>query len=633
MFRTTAIAAPMPDRFSRLTVARLAAALLAAAAAWPATAADDEIVLEAVEPFVAIQKAGFPYVLDEDGSPMLPIAVTAPRTPATAAQAIELGDAIDDLDVANVVRVETPLSHPLAVGAAVEELAAERGHVVLVALRQKDAATASAPQLVQFFQQIARAYAPESRVWIEVQAGSLPAVQEVLAAIRAAGASNIVIVKAPAGVDEAAWPARLARLGVPNVIAGLQPRAGQPVETLAKALDASLAVGVPAVADLTNLHGSDAFAAALDACVRRGIGRIVGSLPAVQSTGRDAVGAAVHPATGEIHGEIARLQSLPPIDGALDVAWVNIPSQPFSPAETGESVSGHYRLGYDDTRLCLFVHVDDRTPNHDSKSPLGDDAVVLLIDGGDDKSADWGQNDWAITLPASGSRSVELNGRKAPDVAFAVRRTATGYDLEASVPFSALGGAPRPAALLGVAVGVVDDRNGGAGDATAASHGELNNIILSPRALATFRLGGSEGQGHVGVSRLTATGPQAMAAITVPDPGNSRSTAYNVGQFKKAQTKRFEGSIGGLYDPGDYYRIKTTRKLKMVIQLTGMTADGDLQLQKSNGASLAISAKSGAANEKIAKTLKKGTYYIRVDPYRSAITNYSLKIRSVLPAS
>jgi len=104
--------------------------------------------------------------------------------------------------------------------------------------------------------------------------------------------------------------------------------------------------------------------------------------------------------------------------------------------------------------------------------------------------------------------------------------------------------------------------------------------------------------------------PSAARAITV----GSSSTSYT--------------DWVGSTDTNDYYRFSLANSGNFNLNLTGMTADADVQLLNSSGSLIASSTNGGTASERITGQLSAGTYYIRVYPY-SGDTNYNLSVSAV----
>lgn len=125
-------------------------------------------------------------------------------------------------------------------------------------------------------------------------------------------------------------------------------------------------------------------------------------------------------------------------------------------------------------------------------------------------------------------------------------------------------------------------------------------------------------------TETTAMAPltQQAALVVAIDPGNTLTTAYNLGSLSGTQTlNEFVGNT----DPNDYFRFTLDSISGFNLNLTNLTADADLQLLSSTGNVIASSISSGTTPEAISRTLSPGTYYIRVYQY-SGDTNYSLSL-------
>jgi len=86
--------------------------------------------------------------------------------------------------------------------------------------------------------------------------------------------------------------------------------------------------------------------------------------------------------------------------------------------------------------------------------------------------------------------------------------------------------------------------------------------------------------------------------------------------------------VGYGYD--DYYKVSVDRTSTINLSLTGMSADADLRLLNSSGSVIASSSAGGSTSDYISNfTISSGTYYVQVDPFSSAETNYSLGARVI----
>ncbi|WP_392535780.1 calcium-binding protein [Nostoc sp. C117] len=132
--------------------------------------------------------------------------------------------------------------------------------------------------------------------------------------------------------------------------------------------------------------------------------------------------------------------------------------------------------------------------------------------------------------------------------------------------------------------------------------------------------------------QLSATSaPPSIAS----NPGNTLSTAYNIGTLTSTQTiKEFVGSV----DPVDYYKFSLTSTNDVTFQLSGVTQnylDVAIYYDKNNnglietGEQLYIDYAGSSRNGQITTTLGAGSYYIGIFPdanYNNVNSNYSLQL-------
>lgn len=119
------------------------------------------------------------------------------------------------------------------------------------------------------------------------------------------------------------------------------------------------------------------------------------------------------------------------------------------------------------------------------------------------------------------------------------------------------------------------------------------------------------------------------AAISAPvDAGNTLATARDIGILNSLQT--FSDYVGS-GDANDFYRFTLNGTNNVSLNLSGLSADADLQLIRDvngNGAidageTLAYPWQNGTLPESLTIRLAAGNYYIRVFPY-SGSTTYTL---------
>jgi hypothetical protein len=106
--------------------------------------------------------------------------------------------------------------------------------------------------------------------------------------------------------------------------------------------------------------------------------------------------------------------------------------------------------------------------------------------------------------------------------------------------------------------------------------------------------------------------------------GNTLGKARNIGTLTSSQT--FSDWVGSS-DTNDYYRFALTEARSFSLRLDGLSADADVQLLSSTGATIVNSTQGGKLAESISRSLTAGTYYVRVYPH-SGSTSYNLTLSS-----
>ncbi len=147
------------------------------------------------------------------------------------------------------------------------------------------------------------------------------------------------------------------------------------------------------------------------------------------------------------------------------------------PAAPGEPAArAAVRLAWDRSTLWALFEVEDPTFHPPPAGIAGAelfqwDSVELYLDGGGDRTARMGADDFQVLLAPDGRYAVlqgdplllelealDVPKRERPAIALAVagRRTAGGYRVECAIPFAALGVTPRAGAGLAIDLGLND---------------------------------------------------------------------------------------------------------------------------------------------------------------------------------
>ena len=184
------------------------------------------------------------------------------------------------------------------------------------------------------------------------------------------------------------------------------------------------------------------------------------------------------------------------IDGSA-ADWAGVPSHPLS----GVSDSAKFRVQWDKDNLYVIVEVIDSKLRGDSPTVYENDGVELYLDGGHEGSLPYDADDYQLTVDWHGNRG----GLGAPiTYASAVAITATGYTVEYSVPWSALGShAVQAGRVIGLDIAVNDnDHDFNQRDSQAIWHGDGTGWYDASQ-FATYTLGADACGGGIGVTACT----------------------------------------------------------------------------------------------------------------------------------
>ena len=168
------------------------------------------------------------------------------------------------------------------------------------------------------------------------------------------------------------------------------------------------------------------------------------------------------------------------------------------------------------------------------------------------------------------------------------------------------------------------------GGDTHGDEGELFANIVLGNSLSSADLARIQTEDDFGLITVNGQAVVVEQYNTVPSvgtpsdaAGNTLATARNLGAL--TGTSSFQDFVGST-DTNDYYRFTVAQASNFSLGLSGLTADADVQLLDSSGVVLQSSVVSGTTAESITRALSTGTYYVRVYPFGTANTNYSLTL-------
>ena len=189
---------------------------------------------------------------------------------------------------------------------------------------------------------------------------------------------------------------------------------------------------------------------------------------------------------------IAFTSTAPSIDQTIDAAWTKAPIGAINKVSSGtmpsDIVGTQWRAMYDNNYLYLLVEVKDNSKYNDSGTSWWDDDVVeLFLDANNSKGGSYdGINDYQIAfryndgVVKAGSGNMNIAG-----INFSMTNLTGGYNIEARIPWSAIGATPALGKAIGLEVSVDDDDNGGTRDAQVSAFSSTGTAYQSPSVFGT----------------------------------------------------------------------------------------------------------------------------------------------------
>ncbi len=120
-------------------------------------------------------------------------------------------------------------------------------------------------------------------------------------------------------------------------------------------------------------------------------------------------------------------------------------------------------------------------------------------------------------------------------------------------------------------------------------------------------------------AQISTIGTATLAAPS----DNTIATARELGTLSSTPTTVRD--FVGIADTQDHFRFTLTQARNVRVQLSGLSADADVQLLDAQGRIVASSIRCGTTSEDFTSSLSAGTYFIRVVRW-SGDTNYNLTL-------
>jgi len=153
------------------------------------------------------------------------------------------------------------------------------------------------------------------------------------------------------------------------------------------------------------------------------------------------------------------------------------------------------------------------------------------------------------------------------------------------------------------------------------------NIVASSAALGTanetIRRNLSAGTYVVRVLQFDGDTRYSLR-LTSDIAGGTMDSAFDIGTLSGSRV--LNDSINANNDSNDYYRFDLANTSNFSLTLDNLSQNADVLLLDGSGNLIQFSSSMGTTRENIRSQLTAGTYFVRVVPFGSAITNYRLTL-------
>ena len=160
-----------------------------------------------------------------------------------------------------------------------------------------------------------------------------------------------------------------------------------------------------------------------------------------------------------------------------------------------KDISGKWQAKWDNENIYLTVKVYDDTLMADSKDPRDDDSIEFFIDADNSRHKTYdGKNDLHYIFSWNSDNITYLGAHSPPhastDFPVEMNKTADGYLLKASIPWSILHVKPRISGRIGIEVVINDDDDGGKRDSRVAWASAYDTAQNNPQSLGVVLISG-----------------------------------------------------------------------------------------------------------------------------------------------
>lgn len=199
--------------------------------------------------------------------------------------------------------------------------------------------------------------------------------------------------------------------------------------------------------------------------------------------------------------KIYKTSATPLLDGESEGLWEdpNVEAISAEKVLTGTiadeaDLSGTIKLLWDDVNVYFYSEITDNSKQNDSENSYDDDAIEIYFDINNDKATSYGDNDVQYSFGWDDGTVVGSlpEGRSVANIEYAVTTTATGYNVEGSIPWATLQGSPEEGQLVGIDFMINDDDDGDGRDKKLSWNAAADEAWQNPSLFGLAELNGEE---------------------------------------------------------------------------------------------------------------------------------------------
>lgn len=163
--------------------------------------------------------------------------------------------------------------------------------------------------------------------------------------------------------------------------------------------------------------------------------------------------------------------------------------------ENPRDLTARWRANWDEDNLYIWIGVIDETHVSDSKKTWADDSIEIYIDADASRGEVYDEfNDYHLSFRLGDSK-ITIGGKTPKEdikaIKYSIRQNASGYQLDATIPWATLRIIPKAEHVIGFDIQVNDDDNGNERDAKISWNANSDTAWKSPQVFGELILEGN----------------------------------------------------------------------------------------------------------------------------------------------